>query len=909
MSEISNKDRLYAELVGQLYRHAPIGIAATLINSLILVGVQYRVIATPVLVTWFSVIAVTTLVRYGLVYRFQRSSTQERVPRRFCAQLMVGLGVSGVLWGSAGFFLFPTDSIAHQVFLAFVLGGMVAGAAGTFAIVLTAFFVFSVPTLLPLMIRLFMLGDQIHLAMGAMLLLFWIMMYATARRVNASTLVMFELNASLAEARDRTEMINAELKSEIAERIKAEEALQRHREHLSELVEERTAELTATNAQLRTEIEERARAQEAQRSSEQKYRTLVETISDFVWETDSNAAFTYASPRILDILGYSPEQILGKRFCDLAPSEEMYRVLDEFERCRSSGQPLHLLESTSKHKNGQRVFWESSAIPIFDESGGYCGCRGISRDITARKQVEAQLGESERKYRDLVENINDVLFATNGEGRIIYISSPIEAVSGHRPAEIIGRHFSEFIYQEDLAAVRGMFERVASGVFEPSEYRIVTASGDIRWLRSSSRRVLQNGQFVGIQGMLTDITYRKEAESEKERLEARLRQAQKMEALGTLAGGIAHDFNNILAAIIGYTEMMMCDVSVNTPMYHDLQQLFKAGNRAKDLVKQILVFSRMKGQQERVPLDLGVVISDALRLLRATLPATIEIRQNLATGAGRTLADPSQIHEILIHLGNNAAHAMEDNGGVLEVALGAVNLDAEAVAQYPDLTPGSYLMLTVSDTGSGMEPATLERVFDPYFTTKEVGKGSGLGLAVVHGIVRRHLGAITVQSSPGKGTVFCIYLPRLNSEPKPESADTGTIPVGKGRILFVDDEEDLVEVWPRMLQQLGYDVLAKTSGVEALEVFRAQPGEFDLVMTDFTMPEMTGEQLAREILTIRADMPIVLCTGFSEKINEAKAKELGITEFVPKPLDLRTLAGVVQRALGKQIASAAGHEP
>jgi PAS domain S-box-containing protein len=899
MPGISDKDRLYAELVGQLYQHAPIGIAATLINSLILIGIQYRLIATSVLVTWFSVIAVTTLIRYSLVYRFHSRATQERMPRRFYAQLLVGLGLSGALWGSAGIFLFPADSIPHQAFLAFVIGGMVAGAAGTFGIVLTAFFVYSVPALLPIMVRLFMLGDEIHLAMGGMTLLFWIMMYATARRVNATTLAMFELNASLADARDRTERVNAELKLEIAERAKAEEALQRHREHLSELVEERTAELMTANVQLTKEIEERTRAEEAQRSSELKYRTLVETISDFVWETDSSTAFTYASPKILDILGFTPEQILGKRYCDLVPPDEMDRVAYEFDRCRLTGRPLNLLENASTHKDGHRVFWETSAIPIFSESGEFCGCRGISRDITARVRVEAQLGESEKKYRDLVENINDVLYATNDKGQITYISPPIELVSGHRPEEIIGRHFSEFIYHEDLPSVRDMFERVATGVFQPKEYRIVTVAGDTRWVRSSSKRLLQDGRFAGIQGMLTDISYRKEAEAEKERLEARLRQAQKMEALGTLAGGIAHDFNNILAAIIGYTEMMMCDVSVNTPMHNDLQQLLKAGNRAKDLVKQILVFSRMKGQQERVPVDLGVVIGEALRLLRATLPATIAIRQNLAPGAGWALADPSQIHELVIHLGTNAAHAMEDSGGLLEVTLGTVDLDAEAAAYYSNITPGGYLMLTVSDTGRGMDPATLERVFDPYFTTKEVGKGSGLGLAVVHGIVRRHMGAITVQSTPGKGTVFSVYLPRLESDTKAISEKTETIPSGTGRILFVDDEEELAKVWPRMLQQLGYDVLAKTSSVEALQAFRAQPEEFDLVMTDYTMPDMTGEQLAREVLKVRPDVPIVLCTGFSEKINEEKAKALGITEFVSKPLDLRTLAGVVHRALGK----------
>lgn len=366
---------------------------------------------------------------------------------------------------------------------------------------------------------------------------------------------------------------------------------------------------------------------------------------------------------------------------------------------------------------------ETSGIPILDKQGEFCGYRGISRDITERERAEEQLRESEEKYRHLVENIHDVLFAISDDGVITYVSPAVESLSGYLPAEIMGRHFREFIYPEDLPRAKDAFEQIASGVFEPSEYRVLTASGGVRWVRSSSKGLMADGRFVGLQGLLTDITFRKEAEAEKERLEAQLRQALKMEALGTLAGGIAHDFNNILAAILGYTEMILMDVSEKDPIYHDLHQVLKAANRAKDLVKQILVFSRMKAHEEKGPVDIGAVAAEALVLLRATLPATIEIRPNITVEKGMALANPTQIHEVLINLCTNAAHAMEEKGGVLEVTLDEVNYEGEGPAPHPDLKPATYLRLTVSDTGHGIDAATLERVFDPYFTTKEVGKG------------------------------------------------------------------------------------------------------------------------------------------------------------------------------------------
>jgi len=412
---------------------------------------------------------------------------------------------------------------------------------------------------------------------------------------------------------------------------------------------------------------------------------------------------------------------------------------------------------------------------------------------------------------------------------------------------------------------------------------------------------MDGDRLVGLQGVLTDITYRKEAEEERDRLEVQLRQAQKLEALGTLAGGIAHDFNNILAAIIGYTEMMLLDVTETNPMHADLQQVLKAAGRARDLVKQILVFSRMKDLHEKVPTDVAAIVCDGVRFMRGTLPSTIKIREDIACDQGMILADPGQIHQALINLCTNAAHAMEEDGGVLTVALREVKFDQEMAALHPELQAATYMRLTVKDTGHGMDSDTLERIFDPYFTTKKVGKGSGLGLAVVHGIVRRHQGAVTVYSEVGRGTTFHMYLPKLETKVQREDAGTPALAVQKGkrRVLFVDDETVLAAIGQRMLGQLGYEALVKTSSVEALETFRLQPDQFDLVITDYTMPNMTGAGLATEVLRIRPDIPIIMCTGFNEKIDEEKAGELGIAEFVLKPLSMQVLEETARRALDK----------
>jgi signal transduction histidine kinase len=388
--------------------------------------------------------------------------------------------------------------------------------------------------------------------------------------------------------------------------------------------------------------------------------------------------------------------------------------------------------------------------------------------------------------------------------------------------------------------------------------------------------------------------------SERRRLEAQLRQAQKLEAIGTLAGGIAHDFNNILTAILGYTELALGDIHQKSNAWNYLHEVRKAGLRAKTLVQQILTFSR-RTEQPRQLVQLPALIEEALVLLRASLPSTIEIRQAITQEVGPVLADPTQLHQVLLNLCANAAHAMRETGGCLEVRLEAVDIDEPVTAQHPELPPGPYVCISVTDTGQGMTPAVMERIFEPFFTTKAPGEGTGMGLALVHGIVTSHGGAVTVASVVGQGTTFTVYLPQstdktCDAAPQ-EGASVTAAPPGAERVLFVDDEAVLVSLGEAILQRLGYEVVACTSSTEALAAFRAAPQRFDVVITDQTMPHMTGEGLAQTIRRLRPDVPIILCTGFSAGMHAERARELGIDALLMKPLAKQELAQTIRQVL------------
>jgi len=727
------------------------------------------------------------------------------------------------------------------------------------------------------------------------------------------------------------------------ERNRSDEQLKGFYEDLEKRIGERTADLNKSNKALQLEMAKHAQSEKKVHQSEERYRGLIETSIDAIISADETGKIIQWNNAASKIFGYIKEEAIGQPITLLDPDRFKNANIDGFNRILETGSKQisgKTLTSEGRKKDGTIVPIELSVSAFQGDSSWLF--TSIIRDITERNRAQFELIRSHdtqaviktllskslsdlpitsilEQSLDLILSIPWLTFESKG---CIYLVE--------KEPDILVMKTQQGIQEELLTKCRkvpfgtclcgrsALTREVVfanriddhhdirfEGMTEHGHYCVPILHGDRVlgivniYLKEGHRRDEREIEFLtSVANTLAGILIRRYTEEEKRKIENQLRQSQKMEAVGTMAGGIAHDFNNILTSIIGYCELAL-DVAEKGSMLEDnIKEVLTAGNRAKDLVRQILAFSR-QGSQEVKPVMPSLIVKEAIKLLRSATPTTIDVKQNI-TSDSLIMGDQTQIHQVLMNLCTNAVHAMESSGGILTVNLSDVQLDDSFTGQYEDLTPGNYLKLSVSDTGKGISSNIIESIFEPYFTTKKPGEGTGLGLSVVHGIVKGFNGEITVTSEPGSGSTFTVYLPILKKSVASKSDSVELLPVGKERILLVDDEASIVNMCKQILTRLGYNVTTRTSSIEALELFKNRPGDFDLVLTDMTMPNMTGDKLAAALIQIRPDIPVILCTGYSKKISDERAAEIGIKAFVMKPFVRIELAKIIRKVFDNQ---------
>ena len=629
----------------------------------------------------------------------------------------------------------------------------------------------------------------------------------------------------------------------------------------------------------------------AVKAASKRWQDTFNAMSEALAILDKDCRIVQSNQALRTLVGKTDDEIVGRHCWEIIHGTTSRAIGCPCPQAKGSRQ-----RETTLIDYGERRF-EVAIDPQFDESGEVSGYIHIMSDITEREKTDRALREARQTFITILDSIDATIYVSDMDTyEILFMNRHMKETFG---GNFTGQTCWSALRNQDEPCSDCSNYKLLDDQREPTGACVWEGRNEItqRWYLNYDRAIRWiDGRYVHLQ-VATDITQLKSLEQERHRTEAQLRQAQKMEAIGTLAGGIAHDFNNILSAILGYSELALDDAMNERASVPYIRQILKAGGRARDLVQQILTFSRQT-ETEAKPIQVKPIVKEALKLLRASLPSTIEIRPDIQSEA-IVEADPIQIHQVIMNLCTNAGHAMRESGGTLRVMLSDETLDLEFTDHYHEMAPGEHLKIEVRDTGPGIAPEHMDKIFDPYFTTKEKGEGTGMGLAVVQGIVQSCNGSLIVDTPEDGGVSFKIYLPTIHTDELAETKLDVVVPGGTERILFIDDEPPLAELTKQLLERFGYQVTIRTSSIEALELFRSQPEDFDLVITDMTMPHMTGDQLALELMALRPEIPVMICTGYSEKITKELLDRLNVKALVLKPIIRNELLISVRSILDK----------
>lgn len=639
------------------------------------------------------------------------------------------------------------------------------------------------------------------------------------------------------------------------------------------------------------DVTARKKAEQELRISEEKYSKLFNSEIDAIIVVDAKTQkIIDANEAFLKLYGYTRKESTQLKVPDISAEPE--QTASTIQKTARAGH-MRIRKRHHRKKDGTEIIVDIAAATFMLQDRTIIFAR--IKDITELVNSGKKLIELEKRYRIAFTTSPDAININKMDGTYVDINEGFTKLTGYTREDAIGKSSIDMNIWADPEDRRTLMQGLLrSRHVENLEADFRMKDGSIKTALMSANILLLNGE-PHILSITRDITARKKAEEEKTRLETQLRQIYKMEAIGTMAGGIAHDFNNILTIILGNADLARFVLQDNKPAKQYIEKIVEASGRAKEMVRQILAFSR-QAKQDLIPVKPHMVFGETLKLLRSTIPSSVDIQQDLDRQCPTIKADPTQLHQVLMNLCTNAAHSMDDKG-TLTISLREVKLNSSDARRRGNIQPGSYAMLTVTDSGKGMSPEVVERIFDPFFTTKKVGEGTGMGLSVVHGIVQNHGGAISVESRPGQGTTFMVYFPAIKEAPAVIKDIDAPKHLGDERILFVDDEEDLASLVAEMLRLHGYQVTSMTSGIAALETFTAAPHDFDMVITDQTMPKISGMDLAEALLKVRPDLPIILCTGYSAKISHEAAAKIGIAEYFLKPFNAKELLRSIRKVL------------